>query len=179
MRIAGRLGILSSLFGGLLLAAAAAKAESVYRCRDASGSIAYQDGPCADAQRQIRVELIPAPPAAPSPDYGVAHPTPPTRASRASRRGRPGAEPSSYECRAANGEVFYRHSACPRSIPASDPGGRRRSGEASSAAVTATPLTRREACRRLAAAGSIGRSGRDRDERVTTYERNAGRDPCR
>jgi hypothetical protein len=45
--------------------------------------------------------------------------------------------------------------------------------------VTAIALPRDEACRRMAAAGSIGRAGREHDERVSTYDRNAGRDPCR
>jgi len=34
-------------------------------------------------------------------------------------------------------------------------------------------------CRRLARAGSIGRAGHERDEIVSTYDRNLGRDPCR
>jgi hypothetical protein len=92
-----------------------------------------------------------------------------------------GGDPVSYECRADNGEVFYRHGACPRTIATAGAASRHgaRAGEARTAAVTAVPLPRGEACRRIAAAGSIGRAGRARDERVSTYERNAGRDPCR
>lgn len=164
------------------LAAVPARAESIYRCRGADGPVVYQDRPCAGAQRQSRIELAAAPPVAASPDYGVAAPARAKGATRdrgavAHRGGRQ--TPGSYECRAANGEVFYRHSSCPKSIAPPQRGGGRRGGEPSSVAVSAAPLTRAEACRRLAAAGSIGRSGRDRDERVTTYERNAGRDPCR
>ena len=44
---------------------------------------------------------------------------------------------------------------------------------------TSAPLPRGEACRRMAAAGSIGRAGHARDESVSTYDRNLGRDPCR
>lgn len=170
------------LGGWLLLAAASAQAGSVYRCRGTDGRVAYQDRPCTGAQQQTRIELATPPAPAASPDYGVtaaARPKSSSRGLRASGRAGARGESSSYECRGANGEVFYRHWACPKSIPAPGAGGRRRSGEASSVAVTAAPLTRAEACRRLAAAGSIGRRGRDRDERVTTYERNAGRDPCR
>jgi hypothetical protein len=168
--------------GWLFLAAAAARAESVYRCHGTDDQVAYQDRPCAGAQRQTRIELAAVPPAAPSPDYGVSVPVRAkgsTRGSRAAAGGAGRRMPGSYECRATNGEVFYRHSACPKSITVSGHGGGGRGGGGASVAVTATPLTRADACRRLAAAGSIGRSGRDRDERVTTYERNAGRDPCR
>jgi hypothetical protein len=178
MRSVEAAGILAAVLSGWLLAAASAPAATVYRCRGTDGHVAYQDRPCADVRRQTRIE----PPPAASPDYGVtaaARPKAPPRGSRATGRARLREQPSSYECRAANGEVFYRHSACPKSIPAANGGGRRRGGETAAAAVTAVPLTRAEACRRLAAAGSIGRSGRDRDERVSTYERNAGRDPCR
>ena len=88
----------------------------------------------------------------------------------------------SYECRAANGEVFYRHGSCPHQITADGAGtaSRKRSGGGSSSvSVTAEALPRGEVCRRMAAAGSIGRAGHERDENVSTYDRNLGRDPCR
>ena len=47
-------------------------AESVYKCRGADGAIAFQDRPCAASQAQSLVEIAPPPPAAPSPDYGIA-----------------------------------------------------------------------------------------------------------
>lgn len=166
------------LVASSLLAAAAAHAESVYRCRGADGALAYQDRPCAKAQGQTQVELAPVPPSAPSPDYGA--PAARTRTSADGRRAasprRAASAPSSFECRATNGEVFYRHSACPKSIATRGEGGRRRGGGANLVPVSATPLTRSEACKRI---GGAGRSGRERDERVSTYERNAGRDPCR
>jgi hypothetical protein len=46
-------------------------------------------------------------------------------------------------------------------------------------AVTSEAMPRSEACRRIAAAGSIGRAGHERDQSVSTYDRNLGRDPCR
>jgi hypothetical protein len=45
--------------------------------------------------------------------------------------------------------------------------------------VRSQALPRGEVCRRIAAAGSIGRAGHARDESVSTYDRNLGRDPCR
>lgn len=149
-----------------------AQAAAAYRCHGPDGIVAYQDRPCEAAQRETRVELAPEPPPSPSPDYGVA---PARRAAvkHAPPRSAARRQALSRECRSDDGEVFYRHGACPKSI---------RSGKASGAAgvaVSAVELSRAEACRRIAAAGSVGRRGRDRDDRVSTYERNAGRDPCR
>lgn len=169
------------MFGLLLFAAGAAQAGSVYKCTDVDRQVAYQDHPCSGAQQRTAVELAPAPPPAPSPDYAVASSRTSAfvRGPRHSPRASAREEPRSYECRAANGEVFYRHSGCPKSITDSSAGRRRRGAGSSSVGVSAVPLTRSDACKRLAAAGSVGRDGRERDERVSTYERNAGRDPCR
>lgn len=159
------------------------QAGPIYKCRDAEGHIAYQDRACANTQRESQVEVAPAPPAAPSPEYRVPSGETPTR--RAGGRRGTGAGSNheatvmSYECRADNGEVFYRHSACPRSIrtsAANRSDGKRGAG---SAEVTASTLPRSEVCKRLAAAGSAGRAGHERDQRVSTYERNQDRDPCR
>lgn len=166
----------------LVVAAHVAHAQAVYKCRDAQGHIAYQDRVCPGAATQTQVALAPAPEPTPSPEYSAAssaRSTARTRAPRAptgSRRG--GAtEAVSYECRAGNGEVFYRHGACPKSIAAHASAGKRRGAGAEPIAVSALPLPRAEACRRLRA--SVGRSGHARDEVVSTYEHNLGRDPCR
>jgi hypothetical protein len=179
--------------GALLLLALIAQsvaAESIYKCRDAKGHIAFQDRACPAAQQQSEIELEPTPPAAPSPDYGVAakprsggrvaakHASAP-HAAKAAR------ETLSYECRAADGEVFYRHSGCPKSIPAvggasqgtSSRGARGRAKDKASVSVSAHPLPRGQVCRVLAKPSA--RAGHERDETVSTYERNAGRDPCR
>ncbi|WP_395679284.1 DUF4124 domain-containing protein [Dokdonella sp.] len=164
-----------------LVAATSSSAASVYKCRDTQGHIAYQDRVCAVTQQQSQIELLAAPAAAPASDHSRApmgrgereHKTRrPTRAARVR-------EVMSWECRGAGGEVFYRHARCPKSIP--DPraaAGSRKQG-AKPVKVSATPLPRAEACRRLARAGSIGRRGHEHDESVSTYDRNAGRDPCR
>jgi hypothetical protein len=172
----------------MFAATAGVHAESVYKCRDAEGHIAYQDRACSGAQNETRIELATPSRNSSSPDYGVAESRRAARtgASRGAGRRTGSVEAMSYECRADNGEVFYRHSGCPKSIPAhrdraSDGSHARGKAErgASSSAVSAIPLTRADACKRMAAAGSIGRSGRARDESVSTYDRNAGRDPCR
>ncbi|NCT68774.1 MAG: DUF4124 domain-containing protein [Rhodanobacteraceae bacterium] len=170
------------------LASVDAHADMVYRCRGSDGALAYQDRPCPAAQQQTQLEL--AAPALASAAADTAVETPRRASGRASRPPRKAARPErvvqSWECRAANGAVFYRHSACPKTIPApsaSVTSGKRR-GKArgtghETVAVSAHALPRAEACRRLAAAGAIGRAGHAHDEQVSTYERNAGRDPCR
>lgn len=183
-------GLCAALALLLMLAAAhCANAESVYKCRDARGHVAYQDHVCANAQQETQIEIAKAPPSAHSPEYGVASPARPISKTDAmhasSRRGRGRGnvhEVMSYECRASNGDVFYRHSGCPKSIKALNiarASGRGKPQGAASVSVSATTLSRSEACRRLAAGGAIGRAGHEHDEQVSTYDRNAGHDPCR
>lgn len=169
------------------LAAAEARAGTVYRCRGSNGALAYQDRPCPAAQQQTQLELAAPPAASAAADMPVEAPKRATpRTPRPPRKAaRPERVVQSWECRAANGEVFYRHTACPKTIPAptvpSASGKRRGKGGKGqeSVGVSAHALPRAEACRRLAAAGAIGRAGHAHDEQVSTYERNAGRDPCR
>jgi hypothetical protein len=90
----------------------------------------------------------------------------------------------SWQCRIGNGEVYYQHSPCPRTAIASvelrDSRTRGRSrGAAQAVPVSAMPLSRIEACRRIHAASKSGRAGHERDEDVSSYERSLGRDPCR
>jgi len=164
---------------------ASASAASVYKCRDAQGHIAYQDRACAATQQQSRIELMPAPPpplvsAQTEPRLGAADGAQHERKARAPRRGDARErEVMSWECRGADGAVFYRHASCPKSIAGTHAPAGSRKGGAKPVAVSATPLPRAEACQRLARAGSIGRGGHEHDETVSTYDKNAGRDPCR
>jgi hypothetical protein len=174
--------ITTALFGGFLaVAALGAQAASVYKCRGAGGAIAFQDHACAAGTVGSEVEIAPPPPVAPSPEYGrIAHASRSAHAATSSRAAaRERREVVSYECVAANGERFYRHGSCPGRITAEAGAGKRGRGAASSFAVTSEALPRSEVCRRIAAAGSIGRAGHARDESVSTYDRNLGRDPCR
>jgi uncharacterized protein DUF4124 len=175
--------------GGIVIAAIAlgafahaAHAESVYRCRGADGATAFQDRPCADARAQSLVEIAPAPPVQPSPDYGFAD----ARASRVGRSSPPRTsaraprEVVSFACHAADGETFYRHRACPKQIAIAGSGARGRSGKSpQSVGVTAEAMPRADVCRELTRGGSIGRAGHERDESISSYDRNLGRDPCR
>jgi uncharacterized protein DUF4124 len=183
------------IFGiGLVLACGAlaactrvAQAESVYKCRASDGAIAFQDRPCADARSESVVEILPAPLPSPPPDHGRAPREARVGRTHGASSARAGTRPSrdavSYACHASNGELFYRHGACPKQIPArsaSGGGPRGRAGKTTqSVGVTAQALPRSEVCRKLASAGSIGRAGHEHDESMSTYDRNLGRDPCR
>ena len=158
-----------------------ARAAPIYRCRQPDATLAFQDRPCVDAQQQREIELPPAPAAQPSPDYGIAKKAAANSMFAHSRRTPTHAEPVSWECRAAGGEVFYQHTHCPATITHTDahPRGRGRTSAKTTLAVTSTPLPRAEACRRMQGGGAAGRSLRDHDQAVSTYERNLGRDPCR
>lgn len=179
----------TTAIGALMICAGAfgfahvAHADSVYKCRSTDDKIAFQDHPCLSTQSESRVEMQPAPPVSASPDYGRTsrdgdtprtHGLPKMRGQSVDRR-----EPMSYECHAANGDVFYRHGACPKQITndgASTKGRTRSGSNAQTFAVSGQALPRSEACRRMA---STARSGHERDDRVSTYDRNLGRDPCR
>jgi hypothetical protein len=154
---------------GLLAVASSAGAASVWRCESADGAIAFQDGPCTAAARATQVPLAPLPPPVASPEYRLPA-TAPARTRLPARR--PPAALVSWRCEAANGEVFYRHARCPATIRTTASGAR---GASASVRVSATPLPRSEACRLMRRT----RPGHERDERVSTYERNAGRDACR
>ena len=144
-----------------------------WQCRGGRGQVAYQDRPCAAGAAARSIEFAPAPAPQASPEYRLSSRSP-DRASRSTLPAPPARTAHSFECRASNGEVFYRHGACPASIAIPRTSGARR--EAATARVSAQPLSRREACRRMQA---TARAGRERDESYSTYERNLGRDPCR
>lgn len=174
------------LFSIALGAPHASRAQSIYKCGDAQGHFAYQDHACTRGLRETLITFAAAPAPHASPDYAIAAPA---RSASARKQpgfsrlhGKPVREAMSWECRADNGEIFYRHSRCPASIRLGNvhAGGRGRGRVVpSSARVTGLQMTRHEVCRRLAATGSMARNGHQRDDQVSTYERNAGRDPCR
>jgi len=173
----------------LLFLVGGARAQPVYKCTDADGAVAYQDKACSAPQREQAVTMPPAPPPHASPQYALAPPpaAAPARDARGGSRRRRWAddEPMSFECRVSNGDVFYRHAACPKSIrasaPAADKAGRTHaaSGSAAPLTVAARPIPRAEACAAIHRAGAIGRNGHEHDDTVSTYEHNLGRDPCR
>ena len=172
-----------------------AHAASIYKCVATNGRIAFRDTPCATHARQMKISLAGLPlidPAAPR-NRPSRRPRSSSRRSLARHRRvrvHRKAAPTSWECRAADGEVFYRHTRCPGSVPgdgvvrtryaeafrASHPGKRRNAW--SRVPVHGVRIPRAEACRRIHSAGAAVRDGHKRDAHVSTYDRLMGRGPC-
>ena len=186
----------------LWLIAAGAHAASVYKCVDAQGHLAYRDTPCAAHAQQNKIDLQPLPTIG-NPSEVAASKQALTRYVRTSPRERKAARArkpaariarakteTSWECRAADGEVFYQHTRCPGSVPGdgtvrSGYAGqtktsrtRSRQGAWARVPVHGTKISRAEACQRIQSAGAAGRDGHARDETVSTYDHLMGRDPC-
>ena len=171
----------------LLVLANGVRAGSVYKCVGGGGAVAYQDLPCAEDRHERRIELDPAPAWAPSPEYALDRAEPKRAPQSRAKRAEPHA--ASFECRSADGQVFFRHGGCPHSVPASPgaaasqrPAGSTKTGatkSGGSVSVSSRRIDRDEACRQIHRAGAIGRAGHEHDDDVGTYERNLGRDPCR
>lgn len=184
----------------LLGCVASAHAASIYKCVDARGHPAFQDIPCAAHAQQRKLDVVPLPTIGNPAEVAAAerrseaahdrHSMRSTRTKRASSR-RPRVKPAtSWECRAADGEVFYRHTRCPASIPGdgvvrsdyaekqSRQNRRGRHNAWSRVRVHAVEVPRAEACRRIHSAGAAVRDGHLRDDDVSTYDHLMGRDPC-
>lgn len=170
----------------ILLLASGARAAPLYRCVDARGNTAFRDTGCVAGERAQTIDVAVAPAFSPSPHYALSGPGA-HDAVAGSRRGG-GASVSrqrdlpaarSYECRSVDGQVFYRHAACPHTIEAKSDGlGRGRAAQ-KKVEVHAVRVSREEACAQMRRAGASGRSGHAHDEDVSSYEKNLGHDPCR
>lgn len=173
-------------------------AASIYRCTGVHGETTFRDTPCATQARQTQLDVA----GQPLIDANAPPPAAPTRAAKrtvsrtrnpravaTTLRGKTKTE-TSWECRAADGEVFYRHTRCPGSVPGD---GTVRNGDAermssqrtrgrhdawSKVSVHGKPIPRAEACRRIRSPSAAGRDGSQRDDRVSTYDHLMGRDPC-
>ncbi len=184
----------------LLVFATGLHAGPVYKCLDAHGAVAFQDTPCAARSAQAKLDVTGQPlidPDAPS-AVSLARKGRTTAARSRASGGRASAARTksakpvmSWECRAADGEVFYRHTRCPSSLPGDGvarwadgngvSGARSRRGRGAWAPVPVrgTRITREQACRRINATATAGRDGHERDEKVSAYDHSMGRDPCR
>lgn len=192
---------LATCAAGMWLLAAGAHAAPIYKCVDAQGAVAFQDTPCDARGRQVEVAAAEQPlidAAAPRATPQAAKPSPqrthagrprPT-ATRANASAKPPAVADAWECHAANGEVFYRHTACPSTIAGDGVvreryvehrnGTRARTdrGAWGRVPVHGAKVTRAAACQRMHSAAAAGRDGHQRDAQVSTYDRLMGRDPC-
>jgi hypothetical protein len=177
--------LLMSLAAGVR-AQALFKVAPVYKCTTTHGDIAFQDSPCATTKSEAVVDIAPAPAYVASPAYAIDRRPQTTATARSRGQSSPSREHDSssvrfFECRATDGQVFYRHSPCPHSIASATPGATKGRGRnsAQSVGVTSYHVSREEACTQMRRAGAIGRSGHAYDEDVSTYDKNLGRDPCR
>jgi hypothetical protein len=173
-----------------------AQASSVYRCVDARGHLAYRDTPCAAHGRGHKIDVQPQPLIGAPGEHAARvaaashHREATARPRKKARRGAHAKPAMSWECHAADGEVFYRHARCPGSVPGdgtvrSGYAGkmqssrtRSRQGAWGRVSVHGRKISRAEACRRIHSAGAAGRDGHARDETVSTYDHLMGRDPC-
>lgn len=183
----------------LCVAASTTCAAPVFKCVDAHGHLAYRDTPCAARATQTRIDLQPQPTIGDAGEVAaerarnvsiphrrrtIAHPR---RHSARHTRSKPR---MSWKCRAADGEVFYRHKRCPGSVPGdgtvrihyaattSGNQSRRHRSAWSSVRVHATRISRTKACRRIHGVGASSRDGHLRDATVSVYDHLMGRDPC-
>lgn len=179
----------------MLLITGGVHAATVYKCVNAQGGVTFGDTPCVAGTQQT--VLAPAGQPLIDPSAPRAVPAAHRATSRArNRRNFDGARKrtpkpaTSWECRAADGEVFYRHMRCPGSIRGDGTVRRDQAGETpsgrtrnrhnawSTVSVHAVKIPRSEACRRIHSAGAAVRDGHLRDDRVSTYDHLMGRDPC-
>lgn len=182
-----------SALGLLLIVAASAHAATVYRCRDASGHTSFQGTPCTNPAQQTRQDVAGQPLIDPAAPRTTAADTLPPRATarRMPRAVRKHDKPAtSWECRAADGEVFYRHTRCPSSVPgdgvvrdnyeseAPRLSSRRRHTAWSPIRVHGVKVTRADACANINGVAASGRDGHERDANVSVYAHLMGRDPC-
>ena len=184
----------------LWMCMASAHAASIYKCVDARGHLSFQDIACTDHAQQHKLDVRPLPTIGDPAEVAAAerrreaahdrHSMRSARKKRASPR-RSRAKPEvSWECRAADGEVFYRHTRCPSSIPGdgvvrtayaekqSRQNRRGRHNAWGRVRVHGVKVPRAEACRRIHSAGAAVRDGHLRDADVSTYDHLMGRDPC-
>lgn len=199
-RLACRAISMAALLLVLSNIAPGAHAAPVYRCVDAHGRVAFQDAPCATHARQNKLDIQPLPTIGDPAEIAAIthrknaarerHGSSSARSKRASTRRELAKAETSWECHAADGEVFYRHTRCPGSVPGdgtvrrgyaeklSSSRTRNRQGAWGRVPVHGTKISRTEACRRIHSAGAAGRDGHARDETVSTYDHLMGRDPC-
>lgn len=172
-----------------LATSAVACAQTVYKCVDSQNRIAFQQTPCEAGQRESEVAIKPSPPPPPQPP---SRPAPSRESVLAAREYMANlareAEPApvqsapvvqSYQCTTVAGEVFYTHSPCPEVVRDGNTGNYGHTGAGVNwhySSVTGKPIPRALACRAMRSAGDIARR---LDEKISTYDKNLGRDPCR
>jgi hypothetical protein len=167
-------------FLALLIALSVAN-PPVHRCVGSDSVVRYQDVPCADgeAASEVRLRREPETVAAPPPEEVLVEGGDEGEDSQPRIPVVPPPGPTSWRCEVENGEVYFRHDACPPQI--SEPVALVNAlGETFATVlshrVSGVPVPRTEACREIERGG---RFGAERDQRAEPYDKLSGRDPCR
>lgn len=176
---------------------AAPRSKDFPRCIDVAGAVSFHQSQCPPGTRQdgtikLQTTFEPPPPAPPSVPAKKPPPRPPQPAQPIGLQ----CAQIAWKCSAANGEVAYRHDACPQFVTAmvrapvmgSNAGfsgaiqGRAVHGYAlvqQSFPVVAERVCRDTACKILNERRRTGQRNQTlQDQQADTYTRNAGRDPC-
>lgn len=165
-------------------------ADNVYKCVGSDGRLSYQARPCVQGQSQSTVTIHKAPSPPPMPTTKPNPPAPRSlRLEPAPRVAVPRPQPppkpaTSYKCTVQDGMVFYRHGGCPADIATSttvltDRVRNTIEYRPYTLRVTGEAVPRAEACAAINKLTTSSRNGYKLDDRVSTYDKNLGRDPCR
>lgn len=156
--------------------------QTIYTCKGPNGIPVFSDAPCGAKPRKLVLHesgpprVLPAAMPPSSADVVENGDTPmPTVAAPPDP-----AIPSAYRCETADGMVFYRHQHCPTAITVTR---HRYVGGLDTpipgyAPVAEKGVSNETACAAIHAVDAGDRFGSDYDEHYTTYQRNAGDDPC-
>jgi hypothetical protein len=178
--------------------AAAPRSKDFPRCVDASGRVSFHQSECPPGTRmdgsvKLQTSFEPPPPAPPS---APPQKKPPVRPPQPAQPIGLACAHTAWKCSAANGEVAYRHDACPQFVTAlvrapvmgSNAGfsgamnDRATHGYAlvqQTFPVVAEKVCRDTACKVLNERRLSGQQNQTLlDQQADTYTRNAGRDPC-
>ena len=155
-----------------------AHAADVYKC-ESDGHTTYQEQPCTGAagvEVAIRDDRPTRGLYLPRYEAPAVEQAPSVRVTFTQAKPRP----RSFRCITSAGEVFYRHDGCPPALQSTQriTYANGRSVEVPDyEPVQSVAIDRSEACNAMDA-HDYRRKGRDRDQRTSTYDKNAGRDVC-
>jgi hypothetical protein len=169
------------------ISADGAVARDMYVCEGANGTKVFSESPCGTGSKAVRMREAPTVGDSPAIREAAAQALKEREAAAkaaAEAANRPrevfvAPTPEAYQCRVANGEVFYQHSRCPANVTVlttSWLGSRAITNEAF-APVEAVPVSKSYACTQIRAGGGP-EGGHRRDEWYSSYDRRQRLDPC-
>ncbi|MGB8378994.1 MAG: DUF4124 domain-containing protein [Rhodanobacteraceae bacterium] len=171
--------VLTAIF--MLVPAGAAAEQTIYTCKSPNGTIVFADAPCGPKARLLVLHGGSPPHSLPMPSPAPAGmlESPSAAPPMVSPKPVPSESPA-FRCTTPDGMVFYRHQHCPKAITVTR---HRYVGGLDTPIPGYTPVNEQGvssdvACAKIHAVDASDRFGSDYDEHYTTYQRNAGDDPC-